>query len=166
MSDQNRDYATIRQNVEAGITRQKWAYRLIFFGFHVVFYLVTMAVVWGTLVANAPLRDRLFNGESGGSLIVILPTIMWTLLLLCHGAALYVETDAAEKNIRQQLLLREVGEDILRRGLMDENLSEKPKRNGVGAERMRLSDDGELIPGDEDEAVEDVRPSVRDRGGE
>ena len=150
MSDQNRDYAAIRHNIEQGVARQKWNYRIIFFAFHLIFYLGTMLFVWLTVAANSQLRDVLFNSGSGASAIVLVPTIMWALLILCHGAALYIETPAAEKTMRQQLLMRELGEEMLQKGLADTGMTEKPKRR---AEHSALSDDGELIPADEDEDV-------------
>jgi hypothetical protein len=153
MSDQNRDYAAIRRKVEAGVARQKWNYRIVFFVMHLIFYVVTMLAVWGTVAGNPQLRSVLFDNESGAKLIVLLPTFMWAAVILFHVASLYIETSAGEKAIRERFLMREVGEEILRKGLEDEALAEKPKRHGE-ALRELLSDDGELIPIDEDEGIE------------
>lgn len=162
MSDQNPDYAAIRRNIEKGIARQRWNYRIIFFVMHVIFYVVMMMVVWGTVMTYPQLRDLLFNGSSA-SLVVIAPSILWAVMILCHVAALFTETSAGEQNIRQRLLMQEVGEEILRKGLADDGMQEKPKRRAEALETefTRLSDDGELIPADEDEGVEESDYNVR-----
>src|SRR5262249_58416622 len=120
--------AAIRQNIDKGIARQKWMYRIIFFGMHVFFYLVTMLAVWGVVLTNSQLRDVLFNSGLAAAVIVLMPTILWTAVILFHVASLYTETDAGEKSIRERLLMREIGEEILRKGLVEQGISEKPKR--------------------------------------
>jgi hypothetical protein len=133
MSDQNRDYAAIRDNIEKGVTRERQNYRRIFFGMHLIVYVVTMVVVWGTVAANAQLYQILFNGQAGAGAgaIVIVPTILWAFVILCHVALLYTESDTAGKVMRERLLMRELGEDILRKGLVDagmaKSLSVAPK---------------------------------------
>jgi hypothetical protein len=160
MSDQNTDYAAIRQTVEKSVARQKWLYRVLFFVVHLIFYGVTMAVVWGTLATDPRVRDLL----SGMAFMVLLPTILWTLVVLFHVASLYFESSAGEKALRERVLLREVGEEMLRKGLVDEELSEKPKRAAESETgRTRLSDDGELIPLDEGEALAHHDYKVRTR---
>jgi hypothetical protein len=163
MSDQNRDYAAIQRNIEKGVARQKKTYRMIFFGTHLTFYIVTMLAIWGTVAANAQVRDALFNGAAGAGAIVLLPTLMWAFVILCHAALLYTESDTAAKVMREQLLMRELGEEMLRKGLADEGMAEKPKRHTEASEvgRTLLSDDGELIPADEDEDLEQDDYSAR-----
>ena len=154
MSDQNRDYAAIQRNIEAGIARQRKNYRMIFFGMHLIVYVVTMLAVWGTVAANVQLYEVLFNSQAGAGAIVLLPTILWAFVILCHGALLYTESDTAEKVMREQLLMRELGEEILQKGLVDAGMVEKPKRRSE-ALRELLSDDGELLPVDDDEGFEE-----------
>lgn len=156
MSDQNLDYVAIGHNVEKSIEHQNRLYRRIFFGMHLVFFLVTMFAVWGIAMTNSQLRAVLFDSGSGAALVVILPTIMWAVAILCHVAALYTETGAAQKAMREKLLMSEIGEELLRKGLSDAGLLEKPKRRAAAlkAERVGLSDDGELVPVDEDEHLE------------
>jgi hypothetical protein len=165
MSEQNLDYAAIRRNVEERLPRQKWTYRTVFFLFHVLFFAISMLTVWGTVAGDSQLQEVLFNNRSGAAVIVILPTILWTAVILFHVASLYIETDAGEKTIRERLLLREVGEDILRKGLMDEGILEKPKRRVAGqTNHMQLSDDGELLTVDEDERKEQRDYNARANG--
>ena len=156
MSDQNLNYAAIRQNVEKNLHRQKWLYRVIFFAMHLLFYVVAMLTMWGTVLVDAPLRLALFSSGSKAAVMVILPTILWTMLILCHVAALYIESRVGEKSLRERLLMREVGEEFLRKGLADEGVPEKPKRRAAAreVERVMLSDDGDLISVKEDEDVQ------------
>ncbi len=156
MSDQNRDYAAIRHTVEKSLSRQKWMYRIIFFLAHIIFYAVTMLAVWGTVSSHSQLWDMVFNTGSSAAVIVLLPTILWTLVILFHVASLFFESSAGEKALRERFLRREIGEELLREALAHGGTPEKPKRREVSleSERARLSDDGELIEADEDEPVE------------
>lgn len=136
MSDQNLDYAAIRRNIDKKVARQKWNYRIGFFIAHLLFYIVSLLIMWRT-VALDPLA--------------IVPAIMWGMVLLFHVASLYFESSAGEKAIRKQLLMREVGDDILKMGNLDDATLEKPKRSAASiAKRLRLSDDGELVPANDD----------------
>jgi hypothetical protein len=155
MSNQDLDYAAIRRNVEKNVERQKWLYRILFFVMHVLFFLGTMFTVWGIVATNEQLRAILFTNQSAASLVVILPTIMWALVILFHVASLFLESSIGVKSLRQRMLMREVGEDILRKGDVDEELSEKPKRRAaLEIEHLLSADRGELLPLDEDESRE------------
>lgn len=163
MSDENLDYGTIRRNIEKRVRRQKRLYRLIFFWMHLILFLVTMFVVWGTVMVNSQVREVLFNTTLAAALVVVLPTILWAVALLCHVAYLFAVSGIGEKQMREQLLMREIGQDIFRKGLINEGMLEKPKRRSADleAERALLSDDGELIPADEDEQPEQRRSNIR-----
>lgn len=150
MSNQGRDYAALRRSVEQSVARQKRNYRIVFFVMHLIFFLTAMFFVWGSLAANPQLQDLLtLSGSS--TAIVLIPTILWACVVLFHVAFLYLESAAGEKTIRQQVLMRELGEEILRQGLAGEIMSEKPKHDSASLETgySRLSDDGELIPDDD-----------------
>lgn len=144
------DYEAVRGSIEKRLSRQKWLYRILFFVAHMLFFAVSMLVVWGIVAADSQLRDVLFNHDSGAGIIVILPTILWTAVLLFHAASIYFESGAGEKAIRKQLLMREIGDEMARQ--IDGESSEKPKRQA--ARRMRLSDDGEFVSIDEEERTE------------
>ncbi len=163
MPEQNLDYTAIRRNVEKNVSRQKWFYRSIFFVVHVLFYVVSMLAVWGTVATDAQLRAVLFGSGSAAAVVVIMPTILWAVLILCHVASLFTESSAGEKAIRERLLMREVGEEILRRGLVDEGPAEKPKRRAAEQEarNVLLSEDGELSPAGEDEQTKESSHSAR-----
>jgi hypothetical protein len=151
MSDQNLDYAAIQDNVEKGLLRKQQVYRRLFFWMHLLVYVVTMLAVWGVVSANSQLRDVLFNSGPGAAILVILPTIMWTAAVLFHVASLYFESETGQKALREQLLARDIGEELLRNGLTINGMLEKPKRHAATMEARRtvLSDDGELTLADE-----------------
>lgn len=65
--------------------------------------------------------------------------------------------------MRQQLLINEIGEAVLRKGLVGEGMIEKPKHRAAEAERVLLSDDGELIPVDEDESIAQKAYNTRNK---
>jgi hypothetical protein len=165
MSDQNLDYAAISRNVEKRLARQKWQYRIGFFVAHALFFVVAMLVVLRTVAIDPQLRDVLYNSGSGASIIVFLPFILWTAVLLFHVASLYFESSAGEKVIRKQLLMHEVGEDMLRKGYLGDGMVEKPKRRAAELEtkRMQLSDDGELVSVDDEQHLEQPDYSVRSK---
>ena len=152
MSDASLDYATIRSSVEKKLYRQKWSYRLVFFVMHLLFFAISMLMVWGTVASDAALRTMLIDSRTGAAVVVLVPTIMWAFVLLFHVASLFIESGAGEKAMRQRLFMREVGEDILK-GMADEAMLEKPKRRSAALadERALTSDDGELLLGDEED---------------
>jgi hypothetical protein len=147
MPDPNLDYAAIHQNVEKKLARLKRNYRIGFFIAHLLFFMVSALLVLRTLQASPELREVLIYNNSSHSVIIFAPALMWGMVLLFHAATLYFETNAGEKAIREQLLMREIGDDILRLG-QRESL-EKPKRRVAESTAMRLSDDGELVSADD-----------------
>lgn len=154
MSDQNLDRAALRRTVEQGVSREKWLYRILFFAMHALFFVVSMLIAWGTVVANEQLRMLLFSSGSGASIILVLPTVLWAAVLLFHGAALYTESGIAEKAMRERILMRELREDVLRQAYEDPGGLEKLKRRTTlsDARRILASDDGELPPAEDDRA--------------
>ena len=160
MSDQSRDHAALRRKVEKRVARQKWNYRITFFVMHLIFYLTAMLMIWGIVLTSPAVGDALFNSATAAPTIVLLPTILWGVVVFFHAAALYLETSAAEKSIRQRLLMRELGEELLRESLAADELPEKPKRQATAQEvgYSRLTDDGELIRADEDDALYEPQP--------
>jgi len=169
MSDQNLDYAAIRRKVEMSLYRQKRVNRIIYFLANLFLYVVTMIAIWTMVLAKSDLSNALFRAnDSSALLLVILPTILWGTAVLFHFISMMIESGVGEKAIRERLLMREVGEEILRKGLVDEGMLEKPKRRAAALEtdRVLLSDDGELVPVDEDNHAEQTEQnSGRVRAG-
>lgn len=89
-------------------------------------------------------------GSSGGLegkeiLWPLFVTIPWLVGLIIHGFVVYQNSGIAVAR-REQKIRREMELEKQRLGITDEAY-EKPKRN----QHLRLSDDGELVPADEDE---------------
>jgi hypothetical protein len=150
MPDRDLDYEAIRRNVEKGVQDQRQFYRRLFFGINLTIYLVTMLIVWGVAVFNAQTGSGLYDGRLAEAAIVLLPTVMWGFVILCHAALLYTESATAEKTMREQVLARELGEEILRTATSYDD-REKPKRDNATSlsEQIALTDDGELVYAEE-----------------
>jgi hypothetical protein len=148
MSEQNLDYAAIRRNVDKRLSRQKWLYRIVFLVMHILFYLVTMLLVWNEVGSNVQLSSLLFSEESSALLVVLLPSIMWGTAILFHIASIFFETRTGEKAMRNQLLMREVGENIMRTGETDDAETEKPKRHALSLEEESVDEDEPLQQND------------------
>ena len=164
MPDQNLDYVTIRRNFEKSVYRQKRITRIVCFLANVVLYVVAMLAVWGTALSDPQLHALLFgNGGSAAAAILILPTILWAMAIFFHFISIMTESGVGEKALRERLLMREVGEDILRKGVLEEEPLEKPKRRAAALEpeRVVLSDDGELTSADQDERIKPSSYRVR-----
>ena len=154
MSDQNLDYAAIRRKIERKLVRQKWNYRIGFFIAHLLFYIVSLLLVVRTVQSSAQLRAIPLSTGSDLSALVIVPAILWGMVLLFHVASLYFESSMGEKAMRKQLLMREVGDDILKMGNLGDATLEKPKRSAAtNANHLRLSDDGELVPANDEQGL-------------
>ncbi|HRE49585.1 MAG TPA: hypothetical protein PLD47_17805 [Aggregatilineales bacterium] len=146
MSEQDLDQFALRENVEIAVQKQKRLYRMIFFAVHAVFYFVSMFVVWRTVSMSSIVADVFSRESSEASLIVLVPTLMWSVVILFHIASLYFESKVGEKKLREQLLIRELGKTFLYKGTTDLVRREKVKRELAHGEfSVRISDDGELI---------------------
>jgi hypothetical protein len=143
------DYAAIRRVVEKGIADKRRFYRKLFFRIHILFYLATMFIMWGIVIVNSQSGNSLYDGRFGEAAIVILPTVMWGFAVLCHAAALYIESSAGERALREKILTETLGEEIRRLDIYQ--IVDKPKRNNspMETDRLVLTDDGELVYADE-----------------
>lgn len=149
MPDQPLDYAAIERKIETGIANKKKFYHKLFFGVHLTFFASTLLVIWAIALSNSQLRETLFNTSLGAAMIIILPTIVWAMVMLIHTAVLYIESNAAEESMRQELLANEFARQMLREGLAKEAALEKSKNRFVEEKLVRLSTDGELMSVDE-----------------
>ncbi|MBX3062755.1 MAG: hypothetical protein KF726_07255 [Anaerolineae bacterium] len=153
MSD-HQDYAAIRRNIANQVARRKWQYRVLFFATHLIFYAISMLTIWLT-AGYASSHGGLYETGAAATILLV-PTILWTAVLLFHVASFYFETSAGEAAIRERLMMREVREEMLRKGMLADEATEKPKRYAA-----KLSDDGELIPADDDDTAEQATYTAR-----
>jgi hypothetical protein len=141
MAHDQLDYAAIRQRAEQRVKK-----RAKFF-YHVAVYIAVNIFLWGLYFVLMP-------GVFPWPLMVMLG---WGIGLVSHGVPVYLDT--ALDNMHEREYQKEIEREMVRRGLQDPaELYDKPKRE----QAMRLSDDGELIPVDDE--TESRQPSRRSRG--
>ena len=108
---------------------------------HLAVYLIVNGFLWLMFLVIA-----ITTGAWPALIAPFLTTVGWGIGLAIHALTVYVDTTAVE-NIRQQEIDREIQREMAQRGMSEfPERPEKPKRDRV----MRLSDDGELIPDDEE----------------
>lgn len=143
------DYGAIREYVEKHLPRYKVTTKLTLFAVNlilfVVFTVITLAAASsaGVLATIGQDLANLQKTTDPAAVAVILPLIGWLTALILHGVTLLMDTKMAERQMRAQLAMRAMGHKL------SEAVSqpaEKPKRG----QAMRLSEDGELVPVDEE----------------
>lgn len=134
MPEESVDYKRIRKRVEKRYDDLK--------GFlsHLAVYLLVNACAWIILG----------NTDILGFPIALTLTLLWGAGLIAHAVeALF---DFVTARARENAIRREIEIELYNREGRIPSFVEKPKRHG---DRLRLSDDGELIPIDEDEYMAD-----------
>ena len=151
------DYTDIRRHVEAALQQRKRATRITFLVINLIFYIVSMAIMWGATLATPELSQLVLNSpHSPASTLLMLPTIFWGMAVFFQFISLTIDSRRGEQQLRDQVTMREVSKAIMRQTsdqLADLDIPlEKPKRRVVAhsaadiAQQVRLSDDGELVP--------------------
>jgi len=138
MSDQSIE-DRVRQRVEKR-TKQRNAFMM-----HLIAFVITNAVLWMLY-----LSDR-SQGAKGGLPWPIYVTFFWGIGLAGNALSVYQNSGAAVAR-REATIQREI--EFERANMGSDGMYEKPKRDDRA---MRLSDDGELIPA-EDEDLQDSSP--------
>lgn len=142
MSDQI-DYDELRTKVEAGLQRQKKNARVIFF----IVNLMMLALFTGISATIAEGNEAIaaaFAANQNLAVLLMLPYMGWIMGLVFQGISLALDSAASDKQLRGQIIARELGEQMLKLG----EKSEKAKRNLVDDNltdgEMVIGDDGEL----------------------
>jgi len=151
------DYGEIRRNVEVALQQRKRTTRATFFVLNLLFYIGSMAIMWG-IILNSPELRRLIidSSNSPATTLLMLPTVFWGMAVFFQFISLAIDSRRGEQQIRDQVMMREVSKAIMRQAndqVADlDGPIEKPKRRAVGqgvaavGQQVRLSDDGELVP--------------------
>lgn len=145
----NLDYQNIRDQVEAEVKRRKVIGRWTMFGVHVLIFVLFLIISWALVLAN-PDYSALLTGEDSPLLgAMLMLSIGWGTGIFMHGMSLFMDSGAAERQMRNQAITRAVGQEILERAAAE---AEKPKRRlqhelaeDSAEDIVELSDDGELI---------------------
>jgi hypothetical protein len=131
MSQDQIDYKAVRRRVEEGVQKQKRTTRAVFFAISTIFLFVFGVIAFGIL-SDAGLAG---NEEVVGAMVMMgMAGFMGALFQLI---SLFLDTKSGEASMRDKLIARELGEEMLRMGLEDD-MQQKQKR------AMRLASDGEL----------------------
>lgn len=131
MSDQI-DYRAVRQRVEEGVQKQKKVARWIFLGVSIFMFILFLVIAWGMYLGSS--RPQLSDDPTTGAMIML--SVGWGATILFHFATLMFDTKFGEQSIRDRVIARELGRELLQ---MDDEES-REKRKHI----MRLTDDGEL----------------------
>ncbi|MFN8374849.1 MAG: hypothetical protein U0694_18460 [Anaerolineae bacterium] len=140
MAQDQIDYKAVRRRVEEGLKRRKTAARWVFF--IVSLFMVILFSIIGFGIAAS--QGALNNEDVAGAMVML--AMGGFMSVMFQFISLILETKAGEANMRERLIARELGEEMLRMGT-DEDVREKRKRV------MRIASDGEL------EEIVDESPS-------
>jgi hypothetical protein len=152
MSDGGLDYDKIRERAEKRVKiRQE-------FNLHLIIFVVVNLFLWLLWGLIPPILSGMGVGSNVLSIVQfpwpLLVMLFWGLGLLIHGVVVYYEAgggaEARERAVQQAI----ERERALRYG---DSALDKPKRSA------HLSDDGELIYDEDDEAEAEEKPSREQR---
>ena len=139
MSNDQIDYEAIRQRAEKRVKARAE------FILHLAIYIIINLALWAIWFAFT--RD-IFPWP-------ILSTTLWGVGLAIHGIYVYIESSMMDQ-MRARAIQREVEHELRLRGQDEQPKLSKPKRE-QREQIVRLSDDGELLP------VEDENGSARSK---
>lgn len=139
----------LRERLEKRVGERKTAVRGVFLFVNLFMFILFNIIAWSMYSQNVVGIGNV--SDLIGALVML--DAGWFCALLFQAISLFFDTKAGENSIRNQIIMREFGTDLLR--MVEEQTGaeeEKPKR------AMELTDDGELeeVAGDilltEDEA--------------
>jgi len=139
MSD-DLDYAALSARVEKAVKTQKRAAQVIFFAVSLL-----MLAVLGVIALGLSFTI----GGMESALIVL--GIGWLITIMMQFFSMLFGLGVFDNSLRRQILARELGVQMLEQHLarVENTEREKPKRES--AERLAISEDGELIRYDDQE---------------
>lgn len=144
---QNLDNETLRQRVDDGVKREKWTARVVFFVVNFLMFILFLLISI-MMVSTADIPPELMSARNSP---VLGPMIMlgvgWFVLLIFQGISLLMDIGVMDRSIRDRVLTREIGRQIYEQATGD---YEKPKRNLEDEVDYTVSDDGELVPMDDE----------------
>jgi hypothetical protein len=163
MSDQQLDIEQLRQDIKRQMKFQRQAGRYGMLGAHIGMF-VLFSILNIIFLSQAGKIDALQNLPKGDAGFIITPIILlwigWGSGVFFHLMAVLNEMGLFEKANKRMLVSRAVADQLLREVGSD---SEKPKRKPLAKPEMRLTDEGELAPIEEDDFME--TPKARTANG-
>ncbi len=146
MSNPQLDYEEIRRRAEVRVKKRAEFIK------HLAIYIIVNLFIWAFFGAIGLLT----NSFPYTLIPAVLSTLGWGLGVAIHGVTTYLDTSRLE-TMREREIEREMQRELAMRGMSEQDVYEKPKRDRVA----RLSDDGELVY--DDEPPVEVRKSSRDQ---
>jgi len=136
---QDIDYAELNRRIDAALEERKKAMHGVLYFISSAIFLVLLIIGW-ILFADA--------GESLAGMIMM--TVGGGLMVLLNGLALAAATGRMDKDLRRDIMRREIDVNVLE--MMLEQAREKQKRDGQRLDDsasedafLGVSDDGELL---------------------
>jgi hypothetical protein len=156
MSQDQIDYKAVRRRVEEGVEKQKRNTRATFLALSVFFMLMFSLIAFGIL------SEGNLTGNEDAIAAVVVTSIAGFMGSLFQFVSLFLDTKSGEASMREKLIARELGEEMLKMGSEDD-VQQKEKR------AMRLAADGELeeiVDNSASDVIIDEEAPRRRRSGE
>jgi hypothetical protein len=136
MNDHQLDSEPIESRVERKIKQIKRERQGTIALAHLVMFVMFSGIVWfNLLMSSAPIPSEFLAIWIG-----------WLSGVIFHLASIYISSDIATKQIRQQALRDVVRDDLVEREIAQMAVDQVKKRKHDDSESVyRLSDDGELV---------------------
>jgi len=145
MSNAQLNYEEIRRRAEIRVKKRAEFIK------HLAVYVIVNLFIWAFFGFIA-----FISGEPKALIAAVLTTLGWGLGVAIHGVTTYLDTSRLE-TMRDREIEREMQRELAMRGMSEQDLYEKPKRDRVA----RLSDDGEIVYDEEPPA--EARKTRRDQ---
>jgi hypothetical protein len=166
MNDQKLDIEALREEFKRQMRRQRQAGRYGMIAGHAIIFAV-FSIMNIFFLAAAGSGDAFSNIPPNQLGFVITPLILlwagWGTGLLFHILAVLNEIGLFEKTNKRLLVSRAVADQLLRE--VDAEETEKVKRKPAAAREMRLTDEGELAPVEDELSDEQPRRQNARRDG-
>ncbi|MBX3066560.1 MAG: 2TM domain-containing protein [Anaerolineae bacterium] len=154
MSEPQLDYQAIQKRVRERVNKRKELYM------HAGVYVTVNAIIFLVWLVLRSMPVNALGAEFSDVMqtmrdfpIPLVVVVGWGIGLAIHAMVAYMETNVFD-GMQEREMEREIERERARY-----YATEKPKRS----EEMRLSDDGEIVPADEDQAEADREPLARRR---
>jgi hypothetical protein len=147
MADDQLEFDEIRSYVDQNIHRYTMMQQVTLFAVNLILFIIFAIAAIAAAVASGRSADlNLLQKNSDPAVVaLVLPLVGWMVGVILHGAALFLNTRYGDRTLRGQLAMRVMGRKLADAASDQSETKEKPKRE-VSDQYVRLSDDGELIP--------------------
>lgn len=155
------DYEALHNQVEIELQKQKRVMKVVFLGVNLLIFVLFAILTFAMVQNNPDLKAALDQVYIDDAPLIMLPFIGWGLALMFQFITLLTDLGIGDKQMRGQIIARELGTQMLQAGLTRSR--EKPKREPDQGSRMVLTDDGELAPVEPDlmDAVDEDEHDTR-----